>query len=81
MTKTNIHRFTKRKSRPCPMCKNLSTEAYHPFCSKRCADIDLGKWLGGTYAVPVVEPADDFGGEVAENQENLPSRSTDETLW
>ena len=28
---------------------------FHPFCSKRCADLDLGKWLNGTYAIPVVE--------------------------
>lgn len=45
----------KRTLRPCPICKTLSDPTYHPFCSKRCADIDLGKWLGGDYAIPVVE--------------------------
>jgi len=36
----------------CPICKKLSNEAAKPFCSKRCADIDLGRWLKGSYAIP-----------------------------
>jgi uncharacterized protein len=44
--------------RPCPICKKPSHVKFHPFCSNRCAQIDLGRWLGGTYAVPVVEGAD-----------------------
>lgn len=36
----------------CPICKKQPTKAYRPFCSKRCADIDLGKWMAGQYAVP-----------------------------
>jgi uncharacterized protein len=44
--------------RPCPICKKPSQVKYHPFCSNRCAQIDLGKWLGGSYAVPVVEGDD-----------------------
>jgi endogenous inhibitor of DNA gyrase (YacG/DUF329 family) len=35
----------------CPTCKKPSQEAYKPFCSKRCADIDLGRWLNGSYAI------------------------------
>ena len=38
--------------RPCPVCKAMSVKKYHPFCSPRCADIDLGRWLGGRYAIP-----------------------------
>ena len=30
-----------------------------PFCSRRCADIDLGRWFQGRYAIPAVESADD----------------------
>ena len=30
-----------------------------PFCSRRCADIDLGRWFQGRYAIPAVEGADD----------------------
>lgn len=40
----------------CPICgKNPPAEAFKPFCSKRCADIDLNRWLGEGYAVPAVE--------------------------
>ncbi len=44
-----------RPSRPCPECGKPSVRAYHPFCSKRCADVDLNRWLKGAYAIPVVE--------------------------
>nr|WP_284366259.1 DNA gyrase inhibitor YacG [Maritalea porphyrae] len=37
------------------MCEKPSVREFHPFCSKRCADLDLGKWLNGSYAIPVVE--------------------------
>ncbi len=37
---------------PCPICKTPNTVEFRPFCSKRCADIDLGKWFSGAYAVP-----------------------------
>jgi len=33
----------------------MSVERYRPFCSKRCADVDLQRWFTGSYAVPVVE--------------------------
>ena len=36
----------------CPICKKTSADAYRPFCSRRCADVDLGRWLTGGYAVP-----------------------------
>lgn len=36
----------------CPICANDTVAAYRPFCSKRCADLDLGKWLTGAYAIP-----------------------------
>lgn len=37
--------------RPCPICGKPSVPEARPFCSKRCADIDLHRWLGGVYAV------------------------------
>lgn len=46
------------KRRPCPVCKKPAVPEYRPFCSKRCADIDLGKWLGEGYRIPTNEPAD-----------------------
>ena len=36
----------------CPICGKPQVEAHRPFCSNRCADIDLGRWLEGRYAVP-----------------------------
>jgi hypothetical protein len=43
----------------CPICGKETAEAYRPFCSKRCADVDLGKWLTGSYAIPTDEAEDD----------------------
>ncbi|MEL7465053.1 MAG: DNA gyrase inhibitor YacG [Pseudomonadota bacterium] len=42
----------------CPMCEAEAVQKYRPFCSKRCADIDLGKWMTGGYALPSEEPVD-----------------------
>ncbi len=35
----------------CPICKQLAQPEFRPFCSKRCADVDLGRWLKGSYVV------------------------------
>lgn len=44
----------------CSFCKRKPvTEAFKPFCSKRCADLDLGQWLTGGYAIPTEEPGVD----------------------
>jgi endogenous inhibitor of DNA gyrase (YacG/DUF329 family) len=36
----------------CPHCGKPTDQAYRPFCSKRCADVDLGKWLNEQYILP-----------------------------
>ncbi|HEY0107325.1 MAG TPA: DNA gyrase inhibitor YacG [Rhizomicrobium sp.] len=36
----------------CPICGKPRDAAFRPFCSKRCADIDLARWLRGEYAIP-----------------------------
>lgn len=36
----------------CPICKKPSVPEYRPFCSRRCADIDLGRWLTDGYVIP-----------------------------
>lgn len=41
----------------CPMCEKTAQADFKPFCSKRCADLDLGKWFTGSYAIPG-EPSD-----------------------
>ncbi len=48
-----------RPRRPCPICGKPSLQKFHPFCSNRCAQIDLNRWLGGNYAIPVKETDDD----------------------
>lgn len=42
----------------CPICDAETAAKYRPFCSSRCADIDLSKWLSGSYAVPSDDPED-----------------------
>ena len=44
----------------CPICGKPFEAAYRPFCSRRCADVDLQRWLKGSYAVPAEE--DEGGG-------------------
>jgi len=39
-------------TKPCPICGKPSVEASRPFCSDRCKDVDLNRWLSGTYAIP-----------------------------
>ncbi len=39
----------------CPVCSKPAEEKYRPFCTKRCADIDLGRWLKESYRVPTDE--------------------------
>lgn len=43
--------------KPCPICDaRIKDVDFTPFCSKRCADIDLGRWLKGGYAIPASTP-------------------------
>lgn len=35
----------------CPVCEKPADPAYRPFCSRRCADIDLNRWLSGAYSI------------------------------
>jgi endogenous inhibitor of DNA gyrase (YacG/DUF329 family) len=43
----------------CPICNEPTAIATRPFCSRRCADIDLGRWFSGAYAIPVIEPSEE----------------------
>ena len=53
---------TSASTRPCPICRKPALHAFRPFCSKRCADLDLSRWLNGVYAVPAA-PADEDDDE------------------
>jgi endogenous inhibitor of DNA gyrase (YacG/DUF329 family) len=48
-------------AKPCPICGKPSTEQSRPFCSDRCRDVDLNRWLSGSYVVP---------GRAAEDDDN-----------
>ena len=47
----------------CPICRKAVSAEYRPFCSKRCADVDLQRWFTGAYAVPAVEQEEVSDGE------------------
>ena len=49
----------KRVEKKCLNCAKKPTPTFHPFCSTRCSQLDLSKWLKEDYRVPVVE-IDDF---------------------
>ena len=61
----------------CPICGRPSEHKYRPFCSRRCADVDLARWLRGAYAIPsaaetedgdrAAKPASGAGGEAGED--------------
>jgi len=45
-------RSAKIPARRCPICGKPAVERHRPFCSRRCALIDPGRWLGGNYRMP-----------------------------
>ncbi|WP_027171098.1 DNA gyrase inhibitor YacG [Methylobacterium sp. 10] len=58
---------SKRKPEPCPVCRKPAQPEFQPFCSARCADIDLGRWLTDRYAIPTDED---------ETEDDAPPRSS-----
>lgn len=47
----------------CPICKKEATPRERPFCSKRCREIDLSRWLGGHYAIPAQDQTQTGGND------------------
>jgi uncharacterized protein len=45
----------RHQAKQCSICRGPSVERFRPFCSSRCADIDLGRWLSGGYAIATDE--------------------------
>jgi endogenous inhibitor of DNA gyrase (YacG/DUF329 family) len=45
-------------SAKCPICSRPTVPDYRPFCSRRCADVDLSRWLRSTYAIPAEDNAE-----------------------
>lgn len=52
-----------RGGKPCPICNAPAEPKFRPFCSRRCADLDLSNWLKGSYAIAAVETDDVEDGE------------------
>jgi uncharacterized protein len=46
------------QTKPCVVCGKPQVEDFRPFCSRRCADVDLHRWLSGAYTVPSVDDGD-----------------------
>lgn len=54
---------------PCPICGKPLDPKLKPFCSERCSDIDLGRWLSDRYVIPATEDEDDGDLPPARNPE------------
>ena len=55
----------------CPICDKETVKDYKPFCSRRCADVDLGRWMTGSYAIPATEqdvPDDEDLTEIGDHE-------------
>ncbi|PCJ70259.1 MAG: DNA gyrase inhibitor YacG [Rhodobiaceae bacterium] len=52
-----------RPARPCALCSKKAVQKFHPFCSKHCADVDLNRWLKGSYVIPASEESEDWSEE------------------
>ena len=57
----------------CPICRKDSDPKYRPFCSRRCADIDLGRWLTGAYVIPGDAGEEDAAAATAAEETETPT--------
>ena len=53
----------------CPICGKAAAEEFRPFCTRRCRDVDLNRWLSGVYAVPLREEEDEDGAPAASSRD------------
>jgi endogenous inhibitor of DNA gyrase (YacG/DUF329 family) len=51
----------------CPICGKPMQAEHRPFCSARCADVDLHRWLSGSYVIPGSADPDEGGADEDEN--------------
>ena len=57
--KSSAKESAKGSVKPCPICGKPATEASRPFCSERCRDVDLNRWLSNSYAIPATKDDDE----------------------
>ena len=62
----------------CPSCGAPADAKERPFCSARCADVDLGNWFQGKYAIPAVDAADDTIIEALLAGDMAPAQNVDD---
>jgi endogenous inhibitor of DNA gyrase (YacG/DUF329 family) len=77
---TNKTKTVKAKKRRCPICGKPALAPFTPFCSKRCAETDLARWLKGAYAIPgrelsQEEIAANMKGEETAEPQGSPTRA------
>lgn len=53
----------------CPICDRETDPKYKPFCSKRCADVDLARWMTGSYVIPLTDEEDEDALPTPEQQQ------------
>ena len=58
--------MTETAATPCPICRKPAVKPFHPFCSKRCADVDLNRWFTGAYVIPGRDEEDEDGSRKQE---------------
>lgn len=68
MTASNVIRL--KPVVPCPVCKKPSSQVHHPFCSPRCQDIDLNRWLSGVYVIPGQAIEEDDGPHTQSDEDD-----------
>ena len=56
------------EEKPCPHCGKPAAEQFRPFCSARCRDVDLNRWLSGAYAIPAKDDDDEDGEKPKETE-------------
>jgi endogenous inhibitor of DNA gyrase (YacG/DUF329 family) len=57
--KESAEKSAKLSGKPCPICGKPAVEASRPFCSERCRDVDLNRWLSNSYAIPAAKDDDE----------------------
>ena len=62
----------------CPICTAPTQAAFRPFCSRRCSDVDLSRWLRGAYAVPGRADVDEDGDDTIAASQPMRRASEDE---
>ena len=67
MSEKNKNKIVPIKKSCCPICSKPTLDKFKPFCSNRCSNLDLGRWLDGKYRIPTDEAPSDSNFAVVED--------------